>query len=486
MAQKEQGIARSVLLVVALGTFLAQLDGTVMNVALPTLARAFRTASLSTVQPVITAYLVTGVSLLPLLGKLADRYGRKRLFLFGFALFGAASLCAAFVTSLSALIALRVVQAVGGALLSGTALALIARNSGTRRGESLGKLSVVYAISGLIGPPLGGTLVQAFGWPAVFILNVPLSAVGIFLGYRVLQPDTQVQPQGGIDILGTVLFGGGTAAVTIAVAGARSGAVSVAHLAIAWQAALALGIGCYGVLMWWESRAPGRKIDPLFAISILRTRAYSLGLLMAFLSNGLSIGLFVLIPFWLARGWHTGPGSQGLIFLPVALGLGGLAPFAGRLSDRVGARVLTTAGMVSGGLAALLLSWQATRLEWPFVVLAMFLLGAATGLFSAPNSNAVLAAVRSEDLGVAGSMLSAARTLGVILGVAGMASAFDLLRSVHGNNPAAQLLFLGAAVLYLLNAVFCWLGRETAPQDPTENSTTLQFSRTRGSSTLRS
>lgn len=455
-------VSRSLLLVVALGVFLAQLDGTVISVALPTLAKAFHTPNLSNVQPVITAYLVTSVALLPVLGKLADRYGRKRLFLAGFSLFAAASLLASFSTSLGMLIALRIVQAAGGALLSGTSLAIVAAASGNRRGESLGRLSVVYALSGLLGPPVGGGLIQTFGWQSVFWLNVPLGIIGIAAGARLLPPDRPgagAGASGRIDARGAALFAAATAIVAAGASAARTGALAVGAIMVAWPLLVVLGLLLYLLLLAWDGGAAGRGIDPLLDVSLLRTPAYGLGLLLAFISNGVTIALFVLVPFWLTKGWGVGAAAQGLIFLPVALGLGGLAPFAGKRSDTIGARLLTTAGMLTGAIGALLLVWQATDLIWPVTFLAMLLVGASSGLFAAPNTSAVLAAAPEGESAVASGMLSAARTLGVIVGVSAAGSAFDTLRAAGSANSAARVLFLIAAMLYALNALLCWTVR---------------------------
>lgn len=453
-------VSRSLLLVVALGVFLAQLDGTVISVALPALAKAFHTPNLSNVQPVITAYLVTSVALLPVLGKLADRYGRKRLFLAGFSLFAAASLLASFSTSLGMLIALRIVQAAGGALLSGTSLAIVAAASGSRRGESLGRLSVVYALSGLLGPPVGGGLIQTFGWQSVFWLNVPLGIIGIAAGARLLPPDHPgAGVSGRIDAGGAALFAVATALVAAGASAARTGALTVGAVMVAWPLLVVLGLLLYLLLLAWDGGAAGRGIDPLLDVSLLRTPAYGLGLLLAFISNGVTIALFVLVPFWLTKGWGVGAAAQGLIFLPVALGLGGLAPFAGKRSDTIGARLLTTAGMLTGAIGALLLVWQATDLIWPVTFLAMLLVGASSGLFAAPNTSAVLAAAPEGESAVASGMLSAARTLGVIVGVSAAGSAFDTLRAAGSANSAARVLFLIAAMLYALNALLCWTVR---------------------------
>ncbi|HWE64492.1 MAG TPA: MFS transporter [Chloroflexota bacterium] len=464
MTQSERTIARSVLLVAAVGTFLAQLDGTVMNVALPTLSRSFHAPRLSTVQPVITAYLVVGVSLLPLVGKVADRYGRKRSFLSGFMLFGLASLLAPYSGSLGELLGLRIVQAIGGALLSGTSLALVAGGSGHHRGASLGRLSVVFALSGLLGPPVGGALVQAFGWPSIFWLNVPLCAAGLLLALRVLPADRPAAVTGALDVTGALLFAAGTGVISAGVAAAEGGwSVAIGRYAIGWPVLIVLGALAYAALLWRESDARRRGVDPLFNLPLLRTRAYGLGLVLAAIGNGVSVALFVIVPFWLAKGWHVGAGGQGAIFVPVALGLGGLAPLAGRRSDVIGARLLTTGGMIAGAIAALLLAWQATHLIWPVLVIAMFLLGAAGGLFAAPNNNAVLAAAPSAELAMASSMLSAARTLGVILGIGAFGAAFDVLRVTTGANPAARLIFLLAGGLLALNAVLCWTLRAPTP-----------------------
>ena len=455
MARTNRAIPRPVFLIIGLGVFLAQLDGTMMNVALPTLARAFHAANLSAVQLVITAYLTAGVAALPLLGSLADRLGRKRLFLTGFILFGMASLGCALAASLPLLVALRVFQAMGGALLTGTGLALIAGHGREGRGHSLGKLALVYALSGLLGPPIGGGLVQAFGWQAAFWVNIPLSVGGIALGVRLLPPDMPRPTAGRLDLTGALLLAGAAGLLTASATAARQH-LALGGIGLPWPFLAVLGLLAAGGLLRWEAAASEHGVAPLFDPTLLRLPAYGIGLLLALISNAVTIGLFVLIPFWLATGWHVQAGAIGLIFLPVALALGALAPAAGKWSDRVGAPLLTALGMAVGAGATLLLALSATTLIWPLVILAMLGIGAGSGLFVAPNNNAVLGSVPESTLAMAGSMLSAARTLGVILGVSAGGALFDAMRAGHGANGAARVLFLAAAALYALNAALCW------------------------------
>jgi EmrB/QacA subfamily drug resistance transporter len=457
--QAERRIKRSALLAVGLGVFLAQLDGTVMNVALPALARAFHQSGLRAVQPVITSYLIATVALLPILGKIADRAGRRRLFMLGFAIFGSASILCAMAPSLEVLTALRVVQAIGGALLSGTGLAIVAAYSGGSRGRSLGRLSVVFALSGLLGPPIGGGLVQAFGWQSVFWLNVPLALAGLVLARRYVPPDKGSETTGRVDVLGAGLFALSTALIAAGV-GDNVG-FTLNGLPISWPEFVLAGAVGFVALLAYERQLAPDQVAPLLDLGLLRSRAYGLGIVMAFLSNGVTIALFVLVPFWLQRGWHVQAGALGLVFLPVALGLGGVAPLAGKRSDTAGPRLLTTAGMAVGAVAAALLAWQATQLMWPVLLVAMLALGVSSGMFAAPNNNAVLGSAPESALGVAGSMLSAARTLGVIIGISVGGAVYDALQASRGADEAARILFIAATAIFILNSALCWAARAT-------------------------
>jgi len=450
-------IRKSAFAAIAVGVFLAQLDGTVMNVALPALSRAFHQTHLSAVQPVITVYLTAGVMLLPLLGRISDSLGRKRLFVAGFAIFGLASALCAMVDSLPLLVSLRFAQAIGGALLSGTGLALVAAYSGNTRGRSLGRLAIVFALSGLLGPPVGGGLVALFGWPSVFWLNVPVSLLGMAVAIRALPPDRRAVAPPRPDLGGAALFAAATALLSFGVV--QPAGASLPGLGLGRPIAIALSLLGYFALVVWERRVEVAGDEPLLSIGLLRSGAYGIGLLIAFFSNGVTIALFVLVPFWLAHGWQVGNGALGLVFLPVGLGLGALSPVAGTKSDVLGPRLLTTAGMVVGALCALMLAWQATWLVWPAVMLGMLCLGISSGLFSAPNTNAILSGVPESSLAVAGSMLSAARTLGVIVGVSMGGAGYDALRADQGPNVAARLVFVAAAACYVGIAVLCWAVR---------------------------
>jgi MFS family permease len=333
----------------------------------------------------------------------------------------------------------------------------------------LGRLSIVFALSGLLGPPIGGGLVQAFGWTSVFWLNVPLSLAGIVVAFRFLPQDEPSRRSERPDLVGASLLALATGVLTIG----ASNAVQVTFMGhgLGWPALVGLSLAIYAALLWWERRLTAIAGDALLDLELLRTRAYGLGLLLAFFSTGVTVTLFVLVPFWLARGWHVQTSALGLVFTPVALGIGVLAPFAGRKSDAIGPRPLTTVGMLVGGVGASLLAWQATLLIWPVLLMAMLCLGAGSGLFAAPNNNAVLSAAPQSALSVAGSMLSAARTLGVIVGVSVGGAIYDALRAQHGPNEAARVLFLAAAVAFLLNAALAWAAR---PETETERRSSRQ------------
>ncbi len=206
---------------VAVGTFMATLDGSIANVGLPTISNTFH-VRLASVQWVITAYLLTICALLPSTGKLSDQLGRGRLYNLGFALFAAGSALCAVSGSVEMLIGMRVVQAVGASLLMANSQGLVATTFGSReRGRALGIIGTTVSLGTLSGPAIGGLLLEHFGWPAIFWVNVPIGVAAFFAGWRIL-PKERSRVTEPFDVPGAAMFAVGITGLLYAVFGAES------------------------------------------------------------------------------------------------------------------------------------------------------------------------------------------------------------------------------------------------------------------------
>lgn len=449
---------------VAIGTFMSTLDSSIVNVALPVILRDFHT-DLATIQWVVLAYLLTITALLLTFGRLADIWGRKRVYTLGFGVFTLGSVCCALATSPDLLIAARVLQAIGGAMVQANGLAITsAVFSDKQRGRALGIQGTVVATGTTLGPSIGGLLTGAFGWQSIFLVNLPVGLIGIGLALLVLEERriTTRRPEAGkFDPLGALLAA--ITLVTLILAlnrGAESGWGSPVILALFAVAA----VGFVGFLV-----TETRVAAPLISLGLFRIRSFATGTSAAFLSFLATSAHVFLMPFFLQLVLDFPPEKAGLLLTPTSLTLAVIAPISGYLSDRLGARILSSIGLSISCLALFFLSRLTTDMHYLDVLWRLILLGFGMGLFNSPNSSAVFSSVPRPQYGVVGGFISMVRNSGQAVGqaIAGAvvvsaiapvvgSGGLDALRaSVNSGLDATPLLraFLtGLRHAYLLSA----------------------------------
>jgi len=399
---------------IGIGTFMSALDGSVVNTIQPILVPALK-SNVATIQWVLTVYLLVVSGLLLGMGRWGDLYGHKQVFLVGFGIFVVASVLCGLAPSAELLIAFRVLQAVGAAMLFASGPAIVAQNvAPQRRGQALG-LQLTMAYVGLtLGPLLGGWLAKNFGWGSVFFINVPVGLPALWLAWRVI-PDERGAEQGKrFDLAGATLFMLGLTAMLLAL---NKG------YAWGWRSPNILGLlvlagVLLGLFLWVEARLP----DPMLDLGLFRNRLFSFAGISAVLCYvGLYSTLF-LLPYYLIDGRRMEPDQAGLILCAQPLAMAGVASFSGAVSDRIGTRWPTTAGMLILALGLYLLSRLQPETSIAFVVLGLALAGLGTGMFVSPNNSAMLGAVSRERRGIASGVMATARNVGMVLGI-GMAGA---------------------------------------------------------------
>jgi EmrB/QacA subfamily drug resistance transporter len=430
--------------VATLASFLTPFMGSATNVALPAIGREMQQGPVA-LGWVATAYLLSAAVFLVPFGKLADIHGRKRVFVGGLLVYTATSALCALAPSFPALLAGRVAQGVGGGMVFGTGVALLTSIIPPgRRGLALGiNVSAVYL--GLsLGPPLGGLLTQHLGWRSVFAVNVPLGGLAAAMAARGLVGEWRESPDHGLDGAGAVLYGLGLAGFMYGLG--RLPSASGALLA-------ALGLAALGGFVAWERRARHPLLDvSLFAAN----RVFALSNLAALVNYAatFAVGFLLSLYFQSVRGLD--PQAAGGLLAAQPVVMAALSPFAGRLSDRVAPRVVASAGMglIAVGLGLLALVGPAT--PYAFVVACLVLLGAGFGLFSSPNTNAVMGSVERRSYGVASATLATMRLAGQMLsiGVAGVVLALFAGREAIGPARAAGFL-AGMRAAFALYAILC-------------------------------
>jgi EmrB/QacA subfamily drug resistance transporter len=453
--------------VMIVGALMDMIDVTIVNVALPTIRRDLH-ASATQLEWVVSGYMLAFAAALIIAGNLGDRFGRKRMFLAGVAVFGLASLAAGISRSGAELIAARVVQGTAAAAMAPQVLATFrAVFAGAERGKAFGVYGAMLGLASAVGLLLGGVLTDAnlFGWSwrSVFFVNVPVAAGALIAGVR-LVPETRDPGARRPDVPGAILLAGSLVAIVYPLLEGRQ----CGWPAWTW-AVLAAGLAGLGLLGTIEARRAGRaerakgRNDtpaPLLRAGLFRVPAFAagLGVQLAF-SAGLQ-GFFLAFALWLQAGEHFSPLKAGLTAVAFSVGSFLLAPFAAPLAQRYGRRVLALGGaaMVAGiaGEALAAPHVGVNGSPWP-VVPGLVVAGAGLALLVIPLVNVVLAAVPVEVAGGASGLFSTGQQLGGALGVALLGTVFfgylndhSFEASIVHTAPYAMGAFALCAILSLL------------------------------------
>ncbi|PKM80748.1 MAG: MFS transporter [Firmicutes bacterium HGW-Firmicutes-14] len=436
-----RGRRRQILLTVAIGTFMAPLDSSVVNIALPTIGAHFD-ATLAVVEWVIMAYLLMISSLLLIFGRLGDLYGHKKIYISGFVVFTIGSLMCALAPSITLLILFRGFQAIGAGMLMAMGPAIITDVAPpSERGKFLGVIAVSVSIALTAGPVVGGLLTDHFGWPSIFFINIPIGILVSILAYRVL-PDSggrQAQP---FDLKGAVTAFLALAFILIPLSYTEK---------LGWKnpyilGALAAGLGLLLFFIYLESRIRHPMVD----LTLFRNRLFSMGNLSALLNYMAMFSVILIMPFYLQQLRELSPSQAGLFLIPTPLTTMIIAPLSGAVSDRVDTRYISSLGMAVTTLGLWLLSGLKADSPVSMIVASMVVVGIGSGMFQTPNNSAIMGAVPVNRRGIASGMLAIMRNLGMVLGVAVSGAIFSSRRAYLTELFASQ----GLAGLELKSQAF--------------------------------
>lgn len=434
---------RTVLTVAILATFIAFLDGSVVNVALPAISEELG-GGLSSQQWIVDAYLLTLGAMILLAGSLSDLFGRKRVLLAGTIGFGLASVICALAPTVEVLIVARALQGVAGALLVPSSLALILDAfAGERQGRAIGTWTAFTSVASIAGPVVGGVLVDFASWRWVFGINLLPIAVTLVL-MRGLAPDAPRQAGTRIDVIGALLGVAGLGLPVFAL---------IEQPNFGWGspviiAALATGGASLVAFVLWERRTS----QPMLPLSLFRTRNFSVGNVSTFfVYGGLSIGTFALALF-LQQGAGYSATLAGFAMVPSSVVLITLSAYFGKLSGRIGPRVLMGAGPVIAGAGFALMLAITDQADYLTQVLpAVLVFGLGLAVTVAPLTATILGAVEPAHAGIASATNNAVSRIAGLIAVAlagsiGGSAVIDL-ESFHQLVAAAAVaLFIGAAI----------------------------------------
>ena len=434
-----------------LGQLLVTINTSIIIVALPPIFKGIgldplSSGSFSYLLWVIMGYMIVVSVLLLTVGRLSDMFGRVRLFNMGFAIFTIGSILLYLTpgrgdTAAMEIIIFRMIQAVGGSFILANSFAIITDNFDTsERGFAI-SVNSVASVSGVsIGIVLGG-LLSVIYWRDVFLLSVPLGVFGTLWSYLKLK-ETSTRMERKIDVIGNILFAGSIIALSL---GVTYGITPYGNSPMGWAnpdviAALVFGLATHIVFIFWEKRTE----SPMFHLHHFRNRDFSIGAFTNFMSAMTMMGLLYMLTLlfqgiWLplnGYAFSVTPLWAGIYMLPMTVSMGVVGVIAGKLSDRIGSRLLTVAGLFISGTAILSLALLSYNFAYIWIGLIMSLFGVGYGLFNSPNISAAMSSIPASERGSASGMLNNMRNTGY---VASMGVFFSILIAGLANNLSSKI-----------------------------------------------
>ncbi len=398
-----------VMAAVGMSIFLATLDGSIVNIAMPTLVRELET-DFPTVQWVVLSYLLTQTTLMLTVGRLGDMVGKKQIFTIGFVVFTVGSVLCGLAFDVYWLIGVRVLQAVGAAMALALGFAIVTEAFPPQeRGMALGTVGTLVSVGIVIGPVLGGILIESLSWRWIFFVNLPVGILGTLVAMRFVP---EFKPEGGqtFDYWGSIaLFISLLALLLALTVGQNIGFTDNLTLTL-------LAVWLIFLLAFLLIERYTR--EPMINLNLFRNELFSVNLTTGFLTFVAIAGFFILMPFYLENllGYNVQQTGLLMAIIPIALGIS--APISGSLSDRFGTRPMTVIGLAMlllGYLGAITLTEETTAFGY---VLRLLPIGIGMGIFQSPNNSAIMGATPREQLGVVSGLLSITRTLGQTTGIA--------------------------------------------------------------------
>jgi len=392
---------------ISIGIYMSTLDASIVNISLPTIIQSLNT-HLMAVAWVVMAYLIVITGCLLLMGRLADLYGQRRIYLFGFLTFTVGSALCGFSPTIHFLIISRMLQGLGASATMGIGTAIIATAFPERdRGQALGIVGSVVSAGFLTGPLLGGFLVEHFGWRSVFFINLPFGAIGILLSLKVLE---KTRPESGVrvDVWGALLLFFFVTSILLLLNRVGQGSTPLLWIGLLFS------LFCFSLFITVELRSS----SPLIDLRLFRERLFTSSLGTSLLSFWISGAHSFVIPFFLQNILGFSPSKVGMFVFPVALTIMIMAPLGGRFSDRVGVRIPATIGLIIISLTIFSFTFLKEGVSDYHILWRQVALGIGIGLFNSANNSAILGSLPREKAGLASSSLALARSLGIAIGTA--------------------------------------------------------------------
>ena len=448
----------AILLTVLPMTFMTTLDSSIVNVALPTMAKELNT-SMAGIEWVVTSYLITICATILLFGKLGDILGKTRIFKFGIGIFTIGSLLCGFSNTLFMLILSRIVQAIGAGAAMATNQGIITETfPANERGRALGMTGTAVALGTMVGPTLGGLIVSIAPWEYIFLINIPIGIL-VYIGVIKILPFKKKMSDFIIDIKGSILF---MISITLLFTSINFGqSLGYNNLFIIMSFIISLTL--FAIFIRVEKNSD----NPMLDIKIFKNRLFSLSIFCGFTSF-ISIGAVnIILPFYYQDVLSLSPSTAGLMMTVSPIILAVVAPLSGYLSDKIGSEKISALGLsiLSIGIISLVIFNVNTSLIVVGILVGLLSLG--SGIFQSPNNSLIMSTVEKNELGIAGSINGLVRNLGTTTGIALSTSilysrmssklGYKVSGYVDGRADvfvyAMRFVFIGIGVICLIGAI---------------------------------
>jgi EmrB/QacA subfamily drug resistance transporter len=420
--------SRSFLLNVCVGQFIVGLDQRALLVALPTLTHTFNT-SLTTIQWVLLIYDLLLIGTVITVGRLGDLFGRRRFYAAGFLVFVLSSALCGAAQSAWQIILFRGLQAVGGAMISANGRAVLSvAFPASERGKAMGFASMAFHVGFLTGPTLGGILIDTIGWRWIFYLNLPVGIWGAYLAWKLLEESREDVKETSVDFPGAILLMATFSLFLYAMnqlphVGWRDSSVAIM---------LFLSVVTCALFVFVELRSR----MPILSFSLFRNRLFTASMLSLFFITSTQSAISFLMPFYLQNILHFSPTHMGWILIANSVVIVLVAPIAGWLSDRMGSRLLCTAGSSFIVIGQFFIASLGTDSSIPRIIFPLLLIGLGWAIFNSPNQSAILGSVPRDKVGTASGMNTTAARTGGAMGVALSATLFTYGLAAAGLTRA--------------------------------------------------
>ena len=445
-----------ILIATCLFTFMSTLDASIVNIAMPTMSKSL-SVDMSDAEWIVSVYMITICCLLIFWGKISDTVGKVKIFKIGTFIFILGSLFCGISPTIEILLLSRIIQALGASMTMATNYGIITENFPPEmRGRSLGILGSFVSLGSIAGPGIGGVILQRYTWHYIFLINIPIGLFAIILGYFVFPKSKKKDIPLNLDFLGFVLF-------DVFIISLFMGIFIGQVIGFSKPLVIVLFILAILSIIGFILREKSAK-NPLIDLTIFNSKSFSLGLICALLIFSSNLFMNTLIPFYLQDTLKLSSLLSGFILMCVPIAMVIVAPISGALSDKIGSEGLTFIGLLIVCISQILLVFTGLKTTITYLIILTLLTGTGVALFQSPNNSIIMSSVAKNHLGIAGSINSLARNIGMVTGLSlsttilyssmSMKAGYRVTNYIEGRD---DLFLYGMHVAFFISFLLCFI-----------------------------